>query len=174
MMELRDYDNAHIKFRNSLKFTMLPILSWDFYASNYEEIKNLDEDYNSLLSLVSTNSWNIDTSIIDRKLRTEKNIVVVTDTHLNIVFATKNMWNMSQYRPEEIVGKNPKMFQGDLTSNSTLKIVSKAVKEKNPFEVTVVNYRKDGTTYNCKIQGEPVFDHNGKVVNFIAFEKEVA
>ena len=87
MMELRDYDNAHIKFRNSLKFTMLPILSWDFYASNYEEIKNLDEDYNSLLSLVSTNSWNIDTSILDRKLRTEKNIVVVTDTHLNIVFA---------------------------------------------------------------------------------------
>ena len=81
---------------------------------------------------------------------------------------------MSQYRPEEIVGKNPKMFQGDLTSNSTLKIVSKAVRAKNPFEVTVVNYRKDGTTYNCKIQGEPVFDHNGKVVNFIAFEKEVA
>ncbi|HAI41806.1 MAG TPA: histidine kinase, partial [Maribacter sp.] len=125
-------------------------------------------------SLVSTNSWNIDTSILDRKLRTEKNIVVVTDTHLNIVFATKNMWNMSQYRPDEIVGKNPKMFQGDLTSNSTLNIVSKAVKEKNPFEVTVVNYRKDGTTYNCKIQGEPVFDYNGKVVNFIAFEKEVA
>lgn len=130
MMELRDYDNAHIKFRNSLKFTMLPILSWDFYASNYEEIKNLDEDYNSLLSLVSTNSWNIDTSIIDRKLRTEKNIVVVTDTHLNIVFATKNMWNMSQYRPEEIVGKNPKMFQGDLTSNSTLKNSFKSSKRK--------------------------------------------
>ena len=56
-----------------------------------------------MLSLVSTNSWNIDTSILDRKLRTEKNIVVVTDTHLNIVFATKNMWNMSQYRPDEIV-----------------------------------------------------------------------
>ena len=174
MNELRDYDNANIKFRKSLKFTMLPVLSWDFYAPNYEDIKHLEEDYNSLLSLVSSNSWNIDPSIIDKKLRTNKNIIVVTDTQLNIVFATKNMWNMSQYRPEEILGKSPKMFQGELTSKSTLKIVSNAIKEKNPFEVTVVNYRKDGSTYNCCIQGEPIFDRDGNVVNFIAYEKEVA
>lgn len=174
MNELRDYDNANIKFRKGLKFTMLPVLSWDFYAPNYEDIKHLEEDYNSLLSLVSSNSWNIDPSIIDKKLRTDKNIIVVTDTQLNIVFATKNMWNMSQYRPEEILGKSPKMFQGELTSKSTLKIVSNAIKEKNPFEVTVVNYRKDGSTYNCCIQGEPIFDRDGNVVSFIAYEKEVA
>ncbi|MGB2759075.1 MAG: PAS domain-containing protein, partial [Maribacter stanieri] len=78
------------------------------------------------------------------------------------------------YHPEEIIGKSPKMFQGNLTSKSTLKIVSDAVKQKNSFEVTVVNYRKDGSTYNCWIQGQPVFDLKGDIVNFIAFEKEVA
>tara|TARA_R110000737_G_scaffold344502_1_gene371762 strand:- start:542 stop:1066 length:525 start_codon:yes stop_codon:yes gene_type:complete len=174
MTNLKDYDNAVIKFRKNLKLTMLPVLSWDFYASNYEDIKRTEEDTVSLLNLVATNSWNIDTDILDVKLKTEKNVVVVTDTKLNIVFATKNMWNMSQYHPEEIIGKSPKMFQGNLTSKSTLKIVSDAVKQKKPFEVTVVNYRKDGSTYNCWIQGQPVFDLKGDIVNFIAFEKEVA
>lgn len=153
---------------------MLPVISWDFYASNYEEIKQTEKDVDSLLRIVSANSWNIDTKIIDTKLKIDKNVVVVTDAKLNIVFATQNMWNMSQYRPEEIIGKSPKMFQGDLTSSTTLKIVSNAIKEKKPFEVTVVNYRKDGSTYKCWIQGQPVFDKKGDVVNFIAFEKEVA
>ncbi|WP_405411987.1 PAS domain-containing protein [Maribacter sp. Asnod1-A12] len=174
MIDLKDYDNAVIKFRKTLNFTMLPILSWDFYASNYEEIKQIEEDAVALLSLVYANSWDIDTNILDTKLKENKNVVVVTDTKLNIVFATKNMWNMSQYHPQEIIGKSPKMFQGKLTSSSTLKIVSDAVKEKRPFEVTLVNYRKDGSTYNCWIQGQPVFDNKGEVVNFIAFEKEIA
>ncbi|WP_299799007.1 PAS domain-containing protein [uncultured Maribacter sp.] len=174
MIDLKDYDNAVIKFRKSLDFTMLPVLSWDFYASNYEEIKQTEEDAVTLLSLVTANSWNIDIDILDTKLKADKNVIVVTDAKLNIVFATKNMWNMSQYHPEEIIGKSPKMFQGNLTSNSTLKVVSDAVKEKKPFEVTVVNYRKDGSTYKCWIQGQPIFDNKGDVVNFIAFEKEVA
>ncbi|WP_036157460.1 PAS domain-containing protein [Maribacter forsetii] len=174
MIELKDYDNAVIKFRNSLNFTMLPVLSWDFYASNYEDIKQIEEDAVSLSNLVSAHSWNIDTNLLDEKFKAQKNVVVVTDTKLNIVFATQNMWNMSQYHPEEIIGKTPKMFQGNLTNPSTLKIVSDAIKEKIPFEVTIVNYRKDGSTYNCWIQGKPIFDKKGEIVNFIAFEKEVA
>jgi len=174
MIDLKDYDNAVIKFRKSLNFAMLPVLSWDFYSSSYEEIKQTEEDAATLLRLVSSNSWNIDTEILDTKLKVDKNVVVVTDAKLNIVFATQNMWNMSQYHPEEIIGKNPKMFQGNLTNTSTLKIVSDAVKEKRPFEVTVVNYKKDGSTYKCWIQGQPIFNKKGDVVNFIAFEKEVA
>jgi PAS domain S-box-containing protein len=174
MIDLKDYDNAIIKFRKSLKYSILPILSWDFYSQNFENIKKYEEDMVSLMRLVSSNSWNINTMILDEKLKVEKNVIVVTDTNLNIVFATKNIWEMNHYHPKEILGKKPKMFQGSLTSKSTLKIVSEAIKTRKPFEVTIVNYRKDGSTYNCWIQGQPVFNEKGEVVNFIAFEKEVA
>lgn len=174
MIDLKDYENAVIKFRKSLKFSILPILSWDFYSQNFENIKKSEEDMVSLMRLVSSNSWNFNTEVLDDKLKVEKNVIVVTDIHLNIVFATKNIWEMNQYHPKEILGKKPKMFQGSKTSKSTLKIVSEAVKSSKPFEVTIVNYRKDGSTYNCWIQGQPVFNEKGEVVNFIAFEKEVA
>ncbi|MFT5737705.1 MAG: hypothetical protein ACI9SG_002055, partial [Maribacter sp.] len=32
----------------------------------------------------------------------------------------------------------------------------------------------DGSTYNCWINGQPVFNKKGKLINFIAFEREVA
>ena len=44
----------------------------------------------------------------------------------------------------------------------------------NLSNAVLVNYRKDGTTYKCWIQASPVLDETGRVVNFIAFEKEVA
>ena len=174
MEDLKDYDNAIIKFRKSLNFKLLPILSWDFYAQGFDAIKRSAEDMASLLDLASSNSWNISTALLDEKVKADKNVVVVTDAKLNIVFATKNIWDMNQYHPHEIIGNKPKMFQGEKTSVASLKIISAAVREKRPFETTVINYRKDGSTYNCWIQGQPIFNHKGDVVNFIAFEKEVA
>ncbi|MEX0361098.1 MAG: PAS domain-containing protein, partial [Allomuricauda sp.] len=70
-----------------------------------------------------------------------------------------------------VLGKKPKMFQGKATCRETTKQVSRAIKEKVPFEVVLTNYRKDGTTYECHIKSSPVFDTVGKLVNFIAFEK---
>lgn len=174
MEDLKEYENAVIKFRKNLKYSILPVISWDFYAENYDAIKKSEDDMNILMELVSENAWAIDNDLLDEKLKLNKNVIVVTDTKLNIVFATKNIWNMSQYHPEEILGNTPKMFQGERTSKIPLKIISKAVKDKKPFEVTLLNYKKDGSVYNCLIQGQPVFNKEGSVVNFIAFEKEVA
>jgi hypothetical protein len=108
MIDLKDYDNAVIKFRKSLNHLVLPVLTWDFYAQNLQSIYKSDQDMITLMRLGSLNSWNIDTEVLDERLKVNKNVVVVTDTNLNIVFATKNIWEMNQYHPNEILGKNPK------------------------------------------------------------------
>ena len=66
------------------------------------------------------------------------------------------------------------MFQGPETSKTVLKEIREAIKLQVPFEKTIQNYRKDGRTYNCQINGVPVFNLKGKLTHFIAFEKEVA
>jgi len=81
---------------------------------------------------------------------------------------------MNGHTLNEIKGKNPKNFQGEETSKKITATIAKAIKNEEPFEATVVNYRKDGSTYNCWIKGEPIFNKKGKVVNFIAYEREVA
>ncbi|MBY0427566.1 MAG: hypothetical protein K2Q22_18160 [Cytophagales bacterium] len=40
------------------------------------------------------------------------------------------------------------------------------------FQGDLVNYRKDGEPYVCKVEIWPVFDSQGKHVNFVAFETD--
>lgn len=175
MEDMKNYDDAVIRFHKTLKLSSIPPLaSWDFYAQFFDNTCKLSEDVKSLSTIAKNNSWSFDNDIFEEQLKDKEHVIVVTDANLNIVYATQNIWQMNRYRPEQIIGQKPKMFQGEKTSAASLKVISNAIKAKKPFETTVVNYRKDGSTYNCWIQGQPVFNKKGEVVNFIAFEREVA
>ena len=62
------------------------------------------------------------------------------------------------------------MFQGEKTEILERKKIRMAVELQQSFETVITNYRKDGEIYICKIEGYPVFDKVGKLVNFIALE----
>jgi len=50
---------------------------------------------------------------------------------------------MNGYKLNEIVGKKPNMLQGVDTCKETLKVIRMAIENKQKFEVTILNYRKD-------------------------------
>ncbi|MNR33441.1 hypothetical protein D3C85_1511150 [compost metagenome] len=64
------------------------------------------------------------------------------------------------------------MFQGIDTDQVVKDKVSVVVSNKLPFEVSILNYRKNGTPYTSNIQGFPVFNRKQELVNFITFAKE--
>lgn len=173
-MDFANYDDAVRKFYKSLNITPLPISSWDFYAVNFDKKCDEVNDLKSLYKLAKENSWAFNQSVIKEELQDKGHVIVITDAKLNIVYATKNIWQMNGYKPEQIIGNKPKMFQGEKTCKKSLRLISSAIKEQRSFETIVTNYRKDGSTYKCWIHGQPVLDKKGKVVNFIAFEREVA
>ncbi len=145
-----------------------------FYAVNFDKACDEVNDIKSLCRFANDNSWSFNKDIFKEEIQEKGHVILVTDAKLNIVYATKNIWNMNGYRPAQIIGNKPKMFQGEKTCEKSLQVISKAIKEKKSFETVVTNYRKDGSTYKCWIHGQPVFDKTGKVINFIAFEREVA
>jgi len=174
MHNLLNYDKALLKFHKTLDINSLPITSWDFYSSVFDRSCKSRSDIKKLLQLAKSNLWDFKTSVLEQELIEKKHTIVVTDPALRIVYASQNIWEMNRYRPEEIIGKQPKMFQGEKTCKVSLKLISNAIKNKESFETTVLNYRKDGSTYNCWIQGKPVFNKTGEIVNFIAFESAIA
>jgi PAS domain S-box-containing protein len=173
-MDIKDYDDAVRKFYKKLKITQLPVSSWDFYAINFDKVCDASNDITSLSKLAKENSWEFDNNIFEQELQEKKHIIVVTDAKLNIVYATNNIWQMNGYRPEQVIGNKPKIFQGEKTCKKSLQLISTAIKEEKSFETIVTNYKQDGSTYNCWINGQPVFNKKGKLINFIAFEREVA
>ena len=173
MEKIKFYDEALSKFYGSQEINSYPLSALDIYAQHFNKVCKSLKDVNGLDSLAKIQNWKSTVSFKNEILDKE-HVVVVTDPQLNIVYATQNIFPMNGYSPEEIIGRKPKMFQGEKTCQDTSKYISKAIKDLVPFEATITNYRKNGTTYNCWIKGQPIFNTKGKVVNFIAFEREVA
>ncbi len=173
MEELNHYDMAAQNFYRALKINSFPIDSLDWYGLYFDRIAKGGHDIDILNKLAAKHRWQSRPEI-NQELINKEHIIVVTDAHLKIVYASHNISEMNGYELAEIVGKSPKMFQGALTCKKTSKYISNAIKDNSSFEAILMNYRKDGSSYKCWIRGEPLFNEKGKVVHFIAYEKEVA
>jgi PAS domain S-box-containing protein len=156
------YDLAWAKYQGSLNHVVMPLISWDIFSHINLEISHFNN--------------------IQKKWRDKENYnsqignkcVIVTDSKLNILFATKEISELTGYQNHEIIGHTPKMFQGVLTLESSKNRIRKAVYNKHPFKEVVLNYKKDGTTYLCEIEAYPKFDEEYNLINYIAFERIVA
>ncbi|UJH69224.1 PAS domain-containing protein [Allomuricauda sp. SCSIO 65647] len=173
MKEFEVYDSAAQRFYDTLTIKSPPLASWDFYAMHFDTICNNYLDISLLKNIAKRNKWSASQPFEDHLLN-DGLVIVVTDAQLRIVHATHNIFSMTGYSPEEILGKRPKIFQGKDTCQKTSKRIGEAIKKREPFEETILNYRKDGSTYNCRILAEPIYNTSGDVINFIAYEKEVA
>ena len=128
------------------------------------------ESLAGLQEFAQSHQWQIKWNL-KKLLIAEQRVVLVTDPEQVIRFASANMIGMNGYMPEEIIGKKPKMFQGPATDPETRNDIREAIVRCIPYKGTIINYRKDGTPYNCLVEEYPVWNTAGKLVHFIAFEK---
>ena len=168
-MEFREYENAVAAYVSGLNIKSMPLTSWNFYAEYFDRTVKILSDTQLLRSMARLNSWRQEWDLYN-ELQSET-VIVVTCAKLKIVFASQNIQKMNGYKPEEVLGNSPKMFQGQATDSFISKQIGEAIVSQKPFDKVVINYKKDGSQYKCHIKGFPIFNKNGKLMNFIAFEK---
>ena len=131
-MEFKVYDAAFAKQHNKHNINGMPLVSWDIYMQFLFQTNVLINDVNSLNQIATKNQWK---SVWDFKENLQdKTVIVVTDAHLKIVFATKNIKKMNGYSASEVVGNSPKMFQGEQTDLQVSNEIRQAIINKVPFE----------------------------------------
>lgn len=150
-----------------------PLLSWDIFIESYHRRIALAEDLQLLKKMSRKNNWCCAWDTEERLIRQGK-VILVTDPLLTIVFASSNLLQMNGYLPEEVISKTPKLFQGEDTCRISRQMIREAIRNQQPFKATLLNYRKNGTTYDCEIEGLPVFNRSQQLVHFIAFESILA
>lgn len=169
MSNFRQYEDAIALYHNSLNIKTVPVYSWDFHNDFVCAIKKFFADLDKLNAIALQNKWAQNNWDLKNSLKEE--VIVVTDVKLKIVFASHNMETMNGYTAEEVLGKSPKIFQGEATNQITSNEIRKAILHQQPFEKTVMNYKKNGEVYVCLIKGFPVFNSKGELRHYIAFEK---
>jgi|GEM_PF-1021265 len=106
------------------------------------------------------------------KLRTGYTLVL-TDLSKSIIWTSQNFLTMTGYTSAEILGKKSSLLQGPDTDPAVLMRIGKALGLAQPAGADLVNYRKNGQTYVCRVHIEPLYDNRQNLTHFLAVEREV-
>ena len=102
--------------------------------------------------------------------------VTITDPHLPdhpIIFANPAFYALTGYSPAEVLGRNCRFLQGPKTDPGTVQRIREAVATRRTFRENLINYRKDGTEFWSELIIGPIFDGDGKLINFVGLQTEI-
>lgn len=101
------------------------------------------------------------------------NAVIITNNNQEIEWVNNGFEKLTGYSFDEVIGKNPKILQGEGTDKETIKRIGEKLTNKEPLTETILNYHKNGTPYWIELTITPVLDQNGQVEKFISIESDV-
>lgn len=90
-----------------------------------------------------------------------------------ILWANRVFYQSTGYEPGDVIGKTPRILQGLLTDQSTLKELSKALRNWEICRVEVLNYKKDGSAFWNEFEVTPVANEAGWYTHWIAVQRDV-
>lgn len=104
-----------------------------------------------------------------------KSGVIISDNHGRIEWVNASFEQTSGYTLDEVRGKKPKDFlqHEPLTNKEAREKLSDALSKKENVEVTILNVSKSGRPYYNQLEITPVFDDEGRHINFIAVQRDI-
>ncbi|MEL6657295.1 MAG: helix-turn-helix domain-containing protein [Bacteroidota bacterium] len=97
--------------------------------------------------------------------------VILTDARRRILWVNEDFTHITGYTYEEVVGRIPgDLLQGPLTEEEAIEKIRSGLRNMVPVKSDITNYRKNGSSYLCKLVIHPVFANERELTNFIAFE----
>lgn len=103
-----------------------------------------------------------------------RNAVIVTDEQGKVEWVNDAFPKVTGYSLEEMKGKSPgSILQGEKTDREVTRYMREQINAAKPFVCEIYNYKKSGEGYWLRINGQPIFDKNGRVVQFFAIEEDI-
>lgn len=96
--------------------------------------------------------------------------VIITDAHGVILFVNKEVERITGYGVDEVIGKTPAVWGGQMSPEFYQKLWKTILEEKKGIQVKVTNRHKDRHLYNVLLRISPVIDLQGEVKFFVGFE----
>lgn len=112
------------------------------------------------------------TELLISALNEQHRAVVITDPNRFITYTNNAFTTMTGYYQREVLGKKPSLLQGKLTENQSITFIREQLNLAIPFVSNIINYRKNGEAYICKVDVKPIFQ-NGVLTHFVAFEEDL-
>ncbi len=90
-----------------------------------------------------------------------------------IVFVNDAFEKRTGYKPEEVIGKSPRILQGPKTQQSELRKIGEALRKWQPIRSELINYTKDGELFWIELDIVPIADASGWYTHWVAVERDI-
>ena len=90
-----------------------------------------------------------------------------------IVYANKAFERLTGYGQDEIVGFNCRFLQGEDRDQPARQQIRDAMEKHEAIEVTLRNYKKDGTLFHNRLKITPLFDKKQRVIYYLGVQYDI-
>ncbi|WP_083774937.1 putative bifunctional diguanylate cyclase/phosphodiesterase [Neptuniibacter caesariensis] len=100
--------------------------------------------------------------------------VVITDPKGQIEYANQRFTEITGWNLEEIKGKRPNFLRSEKTTLETYKELWGTVLNHQQWRGTLLNKRKNGSTYWSLQNISPIHDELGNIINFVSVSEDIS
>lgn len=100
--------------------------------------------------------------------------IIYTDAEGIITYANEGYLRQTQYDLSEMIGKDPiEIGRGKETQKEELKKMLESFFKKEPYKVELKHYKKDGTWFWARVNGQAVLDKKGEFLHYFTLVEDV-
>lgn len=117
--------------------------------------------------------------LLESVILTTNDAVVITESEPIdlpgplIVYANPAFTTMTGYTQAEVLGKTPRILQGEKTDRAALDKIRAALQTWQPVRVDLINYCKDGSEFWVELSIVPVKDEKGWYTHWVAVQRDI-
>ena len=107
------------------------------------------------------------------------NSIVITNGKLDgpdnpkLLYVNKAFERITGYCADEVIGKTPRILQGELTDRKVIQKLKSILERGEFFEGNTVNYKKDGTPYYVQWNISPIKNEHEEVEYYFCVQKDI-
>lgn len=93
---------------------------------------------------------------------------------LEILYVNGNFTLLTGYTQEDVIGKSPRLLQGEKTNTDTIKRLQSGIQSKSTVTVEILNYTKEGSEYWAELSLNPILcPETGVCEYFLVTERDI-
>jgi diguanylate cyclase (GGDEF)-like protein/PAS domain S-box-containing protein len=100
--------------------------------------------------------------------------IIISNVHGGIEYVNPRFSEITGYRREEVLGKNPRILQSRQTPPEAYQQLWETLKAGRAWRGEFINKRKDGENYYESAVISPITDANGNVTHYLAIQEDIS